>query len=131
MSVDAFSGVDGTVKAGAAGTVDMNISSWSLDLEVDEIDVSNTGDGGFSNVVPGLQKISGTFEFPWDPANPPTGASALCGPKSNPVLELKLKSGVVFTGTALITKLAVKSGVNDAVTAVVSFRNKGQWTLPT
>ena len=130
MSIEAFSGVDGTVKAGASGTVDMNISSWSADIEVDEIDMSNTGDGGYSNVVPGLKKISGSFEFPWDPENPPTGVSAGLTPGGTVVLELQLKPGIVMTGSALITKLGVKSGVNEGVKGVCTFRNKGAWELP-
>ncbi len=125
-----FSGVEGTVEAGSGGTVDMNIGNWSCDIEVDEIDVSNTGDGGYSNVVPGLKKISGTFEFPYDTDNPPTAAAALCTPGSTPVLKLTMTTGHVLTGTALITKLSYKSGVNDAVMVTASFRNKGEWDLP-
>ena len=126
-----FSGYEGTVKAGSGGTVDMNISKWSCSYEVAEVDVSNTSDGGFSNSVAGLKKLSGSFSFPYDTDNPPTGAAALCEPGSTPVLELKAYTGHTLTGTALITKLDFESDVNGAVMCVVAFRNKGQWTLPT
>lgn len=129
-SIAAFSGVDGVVLAGSGGSVDMNISAWSADVEVDEIDVSNTSDAGYANAVAGLKKISGSFDFPWDPANPPTGASAGLSPGGTVSLVLTLKTGLTMTGSALVTKLSVKSGVNEAVLCTCSFRNKGAWTLP-
>jgi hypothetical protein len=126
----AFSGEKGTVTAGA---VDMDVTGWSADMEVNTIDTSTTAELGWEDAIYGLRKFSGSFEFFYNPAKRPTGASAglLPGSTTYPTLTLLATTGETFTGSAMITKLSFKSKVKDAFAVTATFTSKGAWTLPT
>lgn len=125
----AFSGEKGTV---TAGSTDMDVTGWSADMEVNTIDSSTTAEAGWEDAIYGLRKFSGSFDFFYNPAKRPTGATAglLPGAASYPTLTLQATTGEVFTGNAMITKLSMKSKVKDAFTVTASFTSKGAWTLP-
>jgi hypothetical protein len=40
-------------------------------------------------------------------------------------------AGDALSGSALITKMSLKSKIKDGFTVTCSFTNKGVWTLPT
>lgn len=123
----AFNGQNGTVKS---GTVDMDVEGWSADVEANVIDVSTTADTGWSDYIVGLKDVKGSFDFFYNPAKKPTGASANLTPGATPTLTLQCTTGEVLTGTGVITKLSLKSKVKDAFKVTASFQSRGQWTLP-
>jgi len=123
----AFSGILGTVKSGA---VDIDVEGWSADYEIGEADTTTTADGGWEDSIGCHKKFSGSFDFLYNPAKKPTGASANLTPGSTPTLTLQATTGEVFSGVALITKLSLKSKVKDAFRVTASFRNRGPWTCP-
>jgi hypothetical protein len=125
----AFSGEAGTVTANA---VDMDVTGWSVDVEVNTIDTSTTAEDGWEDAIYGLRKVSGSFDFFYNTSKRPTGASAglMPGATSYPTLTLQLTTGETLSGSAMITKLSIKSAVKDGTTVTASFTSKGAWTLP-
>lgn len=132
----AFNGQEGNVFVGTFGSntpgvgTDMDVDKWTADVEANTIEVSTTADGGWHDEICGLKKVTGTFEFFYNTAKRPTGASVGMTPSSFVFLTLQLESGEVLSGNALITKLAISSQVNGATKVVASYVNKGPWTLP-
>lgn len=126
----AFNGQNGTVTAGA---VDMDVTGWGADVEVNTIDTSTTAEQGWEDAIYGLKKVTGSFDFFYNPSKRPTGAGAglTPGAATYPTLTLQATTGEVFTGQAMITKLSIKSKVKDATAITASFTSKGIWTLPT
>lgn len=129
----AVSGISGIVKSGAT---DMQVEGYSADVESVEIDTTVTADAGWEDAIDGPVKVSGSFDFFWNPAKDPfnavvnlmPGAAILGG--SYPTLTLNLDANNTLSGPAKITKLSIKSAVKDAVKMTASFRSKGAWTKP-
>lgn len=129
---NAVSGVNGVVMVGA---VDANVSGWSIDFDVNAIDVTTTADAGWRHVIAGEKSIKGSFDFFYDYGNKPTGASLniVAGVTiANLQLFVDKVNHVddVFSGPALVTKLSIKTKTKDAVAGTCSFENAGVWTVP-
>lgn len=128
----AISGINGYVKS---GTTNMDVTGWSGDPEVNTFDSTTTADGGWDDTSASTKKISGSFDFFYNPAKKPTGAAANLTPGSTPTLSLYIdevnQPSEVFTGVGLITKLSLKSKVKDGWIVTASFTGKGAWTFPT
>jgi hypothetical protein len=92
-----FAGVLGIVKSGA---VDMDIQSWSADVEVGVIDSTTTSDGGWESAIGAANKISGSFTAFYDVTKKPTGATANLMVGSRPTLTLQLTTGETIVGGA-------------------------------
>ena len=123
----AFSGVLGTV---TVGSTNMDVTGWSGDLEVVEIDTTTTADSGWEDAIAGPKKFSGSFDFFYNTAKKPTGSTAGLTAGNTPTLSLVATTGETFSGQSLITKLSLKSKVKDGFMVTASFRSKGVWTLP-
>lgn len=126
----AYSGVDGTV---TAQSTDMDVSGFSADVEAEELDTTTTADAGWEDAIDGVKKVSGTFDFLWNPSKNPfsTIIALMPGGGTYPTLTLKLSTGETLSGVAKINKLSVKSAVKgQPKTFTATFRSKGAWTLP-
>ncbi|HXS24478.1 MAG TPA: hypothetical protein VN719_09625 [Gemmatimonadales bacterium] len=130
----AYSGKDGKV---FSGSTDMDVEGWDADVESPDIDVTTTADAGWEDAIEGPIKVSGTFDFLWNPLKDPfntvvnlmPGAALLGG--TYPTLKLQIDANNNYLqGTAKITKLSIKNKVKDAVRFTASFRSKGAWTRP-
>lgn len=132
----AYSGVSGTVSSN--GT-DLAVTGFSADVETTEVDTTTTADAGWEDAISSTTKVSGSFDFFWRPDVDPfnsvlglmPGAQALGITATYPALVLKLDTSNSLSGTALITKLSVKSEVKGAKQLTASFRSKGAWVVPT
>jgi hypothetical protein len=122
-----LSGVAGKV---VSGSTDMDVSGWSGEFEVDTFDSTTTADAGWESTTAAAKKVSGSFECFYTLAKKPTGATAGLTPGSTVTLRLDATSGESYTGSALITKLSVKSKAKESVTFTASFKNVGAWTYP-
>lgn len=130
----AVSGVDGKV---TSGSTDMDVSSYGFDFEAVEIDATTTGDNGWEDAIDGTIKVSGTFDFFWNPSKNPfnsvvnlmPGAGGLTG--IYPTLNLRLDAGNSVGGVAKINKLSLKSATKEGKTFTCTFRSKGAWSKPT
>jgi hypothetical protein len=123
----AYEGWRGKVYSGAT---DMDVSEWSLDEEITELDVTTTAGLGFEQTIAGASKISGKFTIFYTTEKNPYSAPIALTPGLKPVLKLYVSDTEFFQGTALITKASPKSGVKDPISVEVSFRNDGVWTHP-
>lgn len=130
----AITGVNATVKI---GTQNVDASGVNLDIEIDTFDTSTTADLGYADATGGLKKVSGSFDFFYNIAKKPTGASPGLGLVPGTIITGMVISidavndvGETFTGNALITKLSLKSKVQDGWMITANFMGKGPWTLP-
>jgi hypothetical protein len=127
----AFSGAYSNVQS---GTLDMDTQGWSADPEINTFDSTTTADAGWDDTTGATSKISGSFDFLWNPSKKPSGATAALTPGATPTLTLYvnklLNPGDILTGKALITKLSLKAKVKDGFTVTVSFTSKGAWVYP-
>lgn len=127
----AISGKNGYV---LSGTTNMDVQGWSLDPEVNSFDSTTTADGGWDDETASTNKVSGSFDFFYNPTKKPTGAGAGLTPGSTPTLQLYIDEvndpAELFTGKALIKKLSLKGKVKDGWLVTASFVGKGQWTYP-
>lgn len=127
----AYSGVNANV---VSGTLDMDAQGWSADVEVSTFDSTTTADSGWEDTTAATKKVSGSFDFFWNPAKKPSGGTANLTPGSTPTLTLYVNKvasvGDTLVGVGLITKLSLKSKVKDGFLLTASFTSKGVWTLP-
>lgn len=131
----AITGVNATVDI---GTTSVDASGVNLDIEIDTFDTSTTADLGYADATGGLKKVSGSFDFFYNIAKKPTGTAAgglgLIPGSIIATMTISVDSinnaTEIFTGKALITKLSLKSKVQDGWMITCSFMGKGPWTLP-
>ena len=127
----AYSGAYANVQSGAT---DMDAQGWNADVEVNTFDSTTTADNGWDDTTSSTKKIGGAFDFFFNPAKKPTGTTANLTPGSIVSLTLYVDKSVdpgdTLTGSALITKLSLKSKVKDGFMCTASWVNKGAWTLP-
>jgi len=124
---NALSGVLGKVVAGAT---DMDVSGWNGEFEVDTFDSTTTADAGWESTTAAAKKVSGSFDCFYNTAKKPTGSVAGLTPGNTVTLRLDATTGESFTGSALITKLSIKSKAKESITVTASFKNIGPWTYP-
>ncbi len=127
----AVSGVGSKV---LTGTTDMDVVSGAFDVETTEIDATTTADGGWEDSIDGPKKVTGSFDFLWNPSKSPFSSVQRLMPGASasvfPTLKLYIDADNFATGTARITKLSKKAEVKGAVMFTASFVSKGAWTLP-
>lgn len=111
----------------------MDAASWSADHEVNTFDSTTTADAGWDSTTASTQKISGSFDFFYNPSKYPYGTPAGLSPGSTPTLTLYINktAGNFLTGAALIIKLSFKGKTKEGFLVTASFVNRGPWTLPT
>lgn len=133
-SAEAYSGLLGKVRivVGAEDPVDAEVSGFSMDPEVDTIEVNTTGSRAKKRIK-GHTDNTGSFDFYiWKPRNPFSVLMGLSpGAAENPVLEIDMGPGLTATGEAIIKKLSIKSATKDAITGSATFEASGDWTYPT
>jgi hypothetical protein len=125
----AVTGQDGTV---LSGSTDMDVTGFTADIEVGDVETSTTAEQGWEDSIDGLKKVTGSFDFLYNPAKSPFSALAnlLPGSGTYPVLTLRATSGQLYHGTARVSKLSLKSEVKDAKKFTATFTSKGAWTFP-
>lgn len=127
----AISGANGTVHVGAANA---DVSGVSLDIDVSTFDTTTTADAGYEDVTAATKKITGSFDHFYNITKKPTGGTLTLTPGTTVALTVYVdeinQPGETFAGSALITKLSLKSKVKDGWMVTASFHNKGAWTLP-
>lgn len=115
-----------SVSGSTVATNVVSLSSWSLDMSADKLDVTSFGDTVKVQVL-GLPDLNGSFEGFWDDSQTQifTGAQSTDG-----VLMYLYPSSDAPTkyayGPAWIDA-SIATGVNDAVTVTGNFSAKGSW----
>lgn len=127
----AISGVNSKV---LTGTTDMDVIGGTFDVETGEIDTTTTADAGWEDSIDGPKKVSGSFDFFWNPSKSPFSSVQKLTPGASttvfPTLKLYIDADNFATGTARITKLSKKSTTKEGVIFTATFVSKQTWTLP-
>lgn len=126
-----FSGNEGIAKA---ESTTLCITQWQFTDAVQAIDTTNACQSGYTSVIAGSRKGTGSMTFHYDAeqspwADPP---DLNAGSKIHIELFLENSSGPkIDLPVAMITNLQVTSAVNGVVSCVANFENDGVYTLPT
>jgi hypothetical protein len=123
-----ISGQYGTVTVGAT---DMDVTDFSLDFaSAQEIDVTTTADAGWEAATGYYKKVSGSFNFLYNPTKSPTKTPGLI-PNATVNLSVLSYSGETYAGPAMVTSVRITSSAKDAIRGSANFRSNGTWTYPT
>lgn len=127
----AISGIDSKI---VSESTDMDVQSGSFDIETSDIDSTTTADAGWEDSIDGPKKVSGSFDFFWNPSKSPFSSVTKLMPGRSatifPTLKLYLDSSNFATGVARIQKLSKKGAVKEGLMFTATFTSKGVWTLP-
>lgn len=126
----AIAGKGGLVKIGAKTVAE--IKSWSLDLGVDDIDVTSFDSGGKKEFIAGLTEWSGSFEgsLKADDTDGQKAIFAAWAAGTPLTLTFQVSSGVTFSGSAYV-KPSIEVPVDDKASFSCDFQGTGELTLPT
>mgnify|MGYP003149250476 CR=1 FL=1 len=114
-------GDTGTVAWGAGGYT-TNVKAWSLNIAVDEHDITDFASSGWAEYMGGLKRWSGSFECFLD------DTTAIDEENQN-TLTLTASTGRTFEGTAFITANDVTVNPADPNTVTVNFRGTSTLTI--
>lgn len=114
---------------GYAGTVLIDsvavaVQGWKAKDSVDQVDVSATGDGGWSSTERGLRSVEFTFTM----AVKASGLPAFSVGNIYPV-SFTVDGDIAYAGNVLITDASPTVDLKGAVTLDVTAKNHGALTL--
>ena len=121
----AIAGKSGKLGLGASTVVD--ISSWSLDLGVDTLDVTALGDD-WKKFITGLKEWSASAEGFYSVHTDATGQKALQDAYLNSTeiaMKLYVNATNYYSGNAYISGLSVEDPVDDTVSISFEFQGTG------
>lgn len=121
---------------GFGGTVTFDgatlpVTEWTLDVNAEAIDTTNTGDSGWESNILGAKSWSGSAKAFWDAATVPTGSSGFVAGDRGTISLPAGSSGKSYTGTAQATQVSVGNPVKGAVTFNFNFKGSGSLTYAT
>lgn len=123
-----IAGYDGGVYVGESLVA--KITSWSLDMSADDIDITSFDSGGWRERIQGLREWSGSFEGSFMP-NDTQGQAALINAWLNGQkvgLELQVSETVKFSGDAFVT-LSIEMPVEEKANFSCDFQGTGSLTV--
>lgn len=106
------------------------ISTWSLDLGADDIEITSFDSAGWKEYLAGLKEWSGSFEGNFVPTDT-TGQVALINAWLNGEsvsLELRIDATKKFAGSAFV-KPSIEMPVDDKGSFSCDFQGTGQITV--
>ena len=117
----AIAGFGGAVKVGSDNVAE--IRNWSIDLDADDIDVTNFDSDGWKEYIAGARGWSGSFEgnFVPDDDNGQGALIAAWAASENVTLTFDVSSSVSFSGEAMIN-LSIDAPVDDKVSFSCDFQ---------
>lgn len=114
------------ITATGAATSVVSLTSWSLDMSQDKIDVTSFLDTNKITVA-GLRDISGSFEGNWDDSETKLFAGAVSSTGCNMILYPSLDAPTKYASGVAWIDASLNTGVNDAVKVTVSFSAANSW----
>lgn len=121
----AIAGKSGKLELGSSNVVD--ISSWSLELGTDTLEVTALGDD-WKKFIAGLKEWSASAEGFFSVHTDTTGQKALQDAFLNGTevaLKLKVNATNYYSGNAYISGLSVEDPVDDTVSISFEFQGTG------
>ncbi len=118
-------GKDGTVSL-AGSAVSGVVQSWNVSIETDTLETTAMGPAGWKTFEGSLQSWTGTVEIYFD------DAQAIAGYIAGTDVAVVLTdgtSGNTYTGTAVVTSVAVDVSVADLVTMSIDLTGDGELVI--
>lgn len=110
----------------AAYTLD--VESWSLNVNGEAVDTTNTGDAGWESNILGAKSFEGSCKTYWDSASVPTGiAGLLAGSRGTATFNVG-STGKSYVGSIQLTQITVENPVKGAVAFNLNFKGTGALT---
>ena len=125
----AVTGCGGAVKLSANKIAE--ISSWSLDLGADDVEITSFASECWNEYLAGLKEWSGSIEgnFVSDDTNGQTAILAAWLAGNAIEFTFEVSSGVTFVGEAFV-KPSIEVPVDDKATFSCDIQGTGALTLP-
>lgn len=115
-------GFGGSV-AWASGTVD--VESWSLNINAEALDTTNTGDAGWESNILGAKSFDGSCKVFGEGAN-----AALFIPGTRGSITFNVgTTGKNYVGTVQLTKATIENSAKGVVTYACDFKGTGPLTF--
>lgn len=110
------------------GGVVLDVESWSLTVNGEAVDTTNTGDAGWESNILGARSWEGSCKTFWDAAAVPTGASGFVAGISAALILPVGASGKAYSGVAQITQISIENPVKGVVSFGINFKGNGALT---
>jgi predicted secreted protein len=108
---------------------DLVVESWSLTVNGEAVDTTNTGDSGWESNILGAKSWEGSCKTYWDSSAIPTGAAGFL-PGARATISLSVgSSGKIYTGFCQITQITVENPVKGVVGFNFNFKGSGALTF--
>lgn len=125
-----INGFGGTITFGGT-PASLPVESWTLNINAEAIDTTNTADAGWESNILGCKSWDGSLKTFWDTAAVPTGAAGFT-PGNRATITLPVgSSGKSYTGTCQLTKIGTENPVKGVVGFSIDFKGSGALTYPT
>jgi hypothetical protein len=125
MSHTFVNGFGGNVQL---GSTNLDIDTWSLNVNGEAVDTTNTGDAGWESNILGAKSFDGNFKTYWDSAAIPTGAAGYtAGARATLTLNVG-STGKTYVGTAQLTKVTIENPVKGVVGFSCDFKGSSSLT---
>lgn len=127
-----YHGRDGIVylaaTAGGTATTVLGLTSWSMDMSRDTVDVTEFGDTNKTYVV-GLKDLTGDFDGFWNDAETKLFAGADSADGVKMYLYPSRNAPTKYAAGVAWLDMSIDTGVTDAVAISGSFSAANAWTV--
>jgi predicted secreted protein len=126
MSAHTFvNGFGGTAVFSAAT---MDVDTWTLSVNGEAVDTTNTGDAGWESNILGAKSFEGSFKTYFDTSAVPTGAAGFTAGARGTITLNVGSSGKTYTGTVQLTQISIENPVKGVVGFSCNFKGSGALT---
>lgn len=127
----AIAGKSGSLYVGAIPSKVAEITNWSLDLEADNIDITNLDSSGWKEFLAGLKEWSGSAEGNFKFTDT-TGQKAIYDAwAAGTSLAAEFRLGATapkFSGTIFVSSVGIEDPLEDKITVSFDFQGSGVLT---
>jgi predicted secreted protein len=125
MAHSFLNGFSGNIQLGANN---LDVTDWTLNVNAEAVDTTNTGDAGWESNILGAKNFDGSFKTFWDSTAVPTGAAGFtAGARGTLTLNVG-NSGKSYVGTVQLTQVVIENPVKGAIAFNVTFKGSGALT---
>lgn len=120
-----INGYSGKIQLGANN---LDITDWTLNVNADLPETTNTADAGWQSFILGAKGFEGSFKTFWDSSAVPTGAAGFVAGATGTLTLLVGNTGKSYVGTVFLTQVSIENAPKAAVAFNVTFRGTGSLT---
>ncbi len=114
------------------GTSSLVVEGWTISINGEALDVTNTGSGGWAENITGIKDAEITAKTFWDSAAMPTSSPYSLQPGNTATMVLAIgASAKSFSVPARITNIKVENPAKGVIPFEVTAKSNGAVTFPT